>query len=196
MGPAAQGDEALLEKCLRGEPGAWDEFLRRFSKLIYWSIRQTMEDSRFSAREDLVADIFQDIFGKIFEKNALSGLRDAQHLKKFLVVMSAHETMDKLRGLSRADEKTVFIDAGAPDIQASLQNSPDTSADRHEKNAVISEVLDSLGAKERACIEFHIFDGKTHREIGLILGFSQETVSTIIRRTKDKLRKKFIKKGF
>ena len=47
--------------------------------------------------------------------------------------------------------------------------------------------LGRLSPKERTCVEWHYLDGRTHREIGLILGLPLNTVTSIIHRTRQKL---------
>ena len=194
--PVAEG--ALLEGCLRRDPDAWEEFTGRFSKLIYWSIRQILNDSSFGSREDLVADIFQDVFSKLFEKNVLAGLKDAEHLKKFLVVLSTHQTLDRIKSLSRLEGKSISLDAplaGAVEEEAGLGD-PREAVHEQEKRELIGEVMDSLTPKERACVEFYIFDGKSYQEIALVVGFTSDAVSSVISRAKDKIRKKMIKSKF
>ncbi len=202
MGAPFKNDETLLAACLQGDGSAWDEFLRRFSRLIYWSIRQTIQESRFRGRDDIAGDVFQDVFGRLFERREILRLKDASNIRKFLVVLSANLTHDRLKALSRHEGKSVYIDAiseeGAPEdqtLQASRESDPAQSAVRNEKRLMVSEVLDGLGSRERACLELHFFDGRTHREISMILGIPQDTVSSVIRRAKDKIREKFIHKG-
>lgn len=200
MTPPFENDETLLAACLRGDAGAWDEFVKRYSRLIYWSIRQTVRQSRFGAREDLVGDVFQDVFGKIFEKSAMLRLNDARNIRKFLVVLSANLTLDRLKGLSRLEGKSVYLDA--PEGEAglcgpidTLESGPAGTAARKERQAIVVDVLGGLSTREKACLEMHFFDGRTHREIALVLGLPQDTVSSIIRRAKEKIKDKFIKKG-
>lgn len=191
-------DGALLQGCLHSDADAWDEFTGRFSKLIYWSIRQIMNDSSFGSREDIIADIFQDIFSKLFEKNVLAGVKDAEHLKKFLVVLSTHQTLDRIKSLSRLEGKSISLDSpltASEEEEVSLQG-PVGSAHENEKRAVIGEVMDSLTPKERSCVEFYILDGKSYQEIALIVGFTSDAVSSVISRAKYKIRKKMIKSKF
>ena len=198
MPPAFLSDEALLKGCLGSDTRAWDEFIARFSKLIYWAIRQSLNKTRFSSREDLVSDIFQDVFRKIFENNKLLDLKDAGHLKKFLVVLSTHMALDRIKSLSRFEEKSVFVDAGlaakqedeglAGVVAASPDQNPDALAHENEKRRILAEAMEALVPKERACLEFSVHDNKTHYEISLLLGVSQDMVSSFIRRAKDKIR--------
>ncbi len=202
--PSPSGEEALLGACLRQDEGAWDEFIRRYSKLIFWSIRQTLSQSSFGSRHDLPAELFQEVFQRILEKKEMLRLKDAANIKKFLVVLSAHLTLDRMKAISRAEGRSVYIDAEprginegglAGELEWADQENPADQAHRGEKQAIVEEVLESLGSRERACLEMDVFDDKTHQQIGQILGIPQDTVSSAIRRAKDKMREKFIKKG-
>lgn len=194
------GDKPLLDACLRGEPGAWEEFVRRYSRLVYWSINRTLDRSRFAGRTDLAADLFQDSFRKIFDRKEMLRLDDPAGVKKFLVVLAANLTLDRLKALSREEGRSVFIDAaeeGAPAFE-SLESpgaGPADMAHAREKEAVVAGVLETLSPKERACLEMSVFDGRSHREIGLVLGLPQDTVSSLVRRTKEKVRQKLVEKG-
>jgi RNA polymerase sigma-70 factor, ECF subfamily len=196
-------DEELVSACLEGRKEAWDEFVGRFSKLIYWSITRTVEKQPFGGVEELCEEVFQEVFRKLLEKEELSKLRDAKNIRKFLSVIACHAAMDKLKSLGRYERKNVSPDLGSlfPDgdeIPASLGLEHESPADlvlSREKDALIEETLGGLSPKERSCVEMHYLDGRTHQEIGVVLGLSQDTVSTVIRRAKDKLRKDFLKKG-
>jgi RNA polymerase sigma-70 factor (ECF subfamily) len=182
-------DRKLIEGCLSGRKDSWDAFVDRFSKLIYWGIRRTLEGTPFRERTDLCGEIFQELFERLVEKDRLSQLRDAQSVRKFLSVMACRHTLDKIKGLSRLEKKQ------GPDEGLGLPSDPSGAAHGREVNEAVAEVLEELSAKERACIELCLFDGKTHREAAEALGLAPDTVSTVIRRAKDKLRAKLTDKG-
>jgi len=199
-------DEALVAACVEGEKDAWDAFVERFSKLIYWSIRKTLEDAGSAKKTGIVDDIFQSVFEKLLEKEELGRLRNLKSIAKFLSVMACHETLDKIRRLSVLD-KNFFsmhskISEGGPDSGnfvgdnlKDFSSDPSQKAASKETEALVDEVLNRLSVKERACVELHYLDGKTHREIAELMGLSQDTVSTVVRRTKEKLKTLFLEKG-
>ena len=196
-------DQALIAGCIAGRKESWDIFVERFSRLVYWAIRKTLSASAFKNRSDLSQDIFQEFFVKFIEKNELERLRNADSLRKFLTVSACHLTMDKLKSLSRYDKKTVqeIIFDGGSNPSDPLQKvesgvlDPGSHAVSKEQQGVIFEVLENLSSKEHLCVEWHYLEGKTHKEIAGILGLPQDTVSTVIRRTKEKLKKAFEEKG-
>ena len=192
MPDSSASDHDLISGCLEGRKGSWADFVDRFSKLIYWSIHKTLEGGSFCARKDICEDIFQEVFKRLLEKEELARLRDIQRVRKFLSVMACHATLDTIKSLKRHEKKTVPIELETFEEKGGV---PADFAVSKEKNEIIAGILNALPLKERACIELHYLDGRTHSEVGRILGMSQDTVSTVIRRTKEKLKTRFGEKG-
>ncbi len=188
-------DQELLRACLEDRVGAWDEFVRRFSKLIYWSIQQVLKDSSFQAQQDWVDDLFQEVFRKIFEKKSLLGLRDSEGLKKYLVVLSTHTVLDRVKASSRATHRVDRLDDVSELAISDDSLTPLETLESEDRRKVVTEVLDSLKPRERACVEFFILEEMSHREIGLLVGLETEAVSSVIKRAKNRIREKLIKKG-
>ena len=181
---------------MEGKKAAWDIFVERFSKLIYWSIHKTLEASSFRERKELTQEIFQEVFKRLLEKEELSRLQNVDGLKKFLTVMACHAAMDKIKSLSRRENRYLSgtgFGEGAH-WQLGSDSNPANEIASREQQALIAQVFNELPAKERFCMEWCL-EGKTHREISDILGIPQDTVSSLIRRTKDKLKKIFIEKN-
>ncbi len=42
-----ESDSELLSGCITGNKAAWDVFVERYSKLIYWNVRKTLEKTVF-----------------------------------------------------------------------------------------------------------------------------------------------------
>ncbi len=185
-------DEELVNGCLAGNKKSWDIFVERYAKLIYWSIRKTLNASAFSKRAHWVDEIFQEVFEKFLENNILASLENVKSLKGFICITACHLTLDKIKAASRREIKSVSIEAGV--LLESLD--PASQALSKEKETLVENALGGLSEKERFCIELHYLEGRTHNEISGILGLPQDTVSTIIRRSKEKMKKSFEEKGF
>ncbi|MBI2095735.1 MAG: sigma-70 family RNA polymerase sigma factor [Candidatus Omnitrophica bacterium] len=188
-------DGELVAGCLDGQKESWSVFVDRFSRLIYWSLRKTLEDTSYRGRQDLLDDLFQEFFRRLLESDRLARLRDAESIRKYLCVAASHLAMDKMKSLRRWELK----DAGTEEApEAGLVVDPkdvSRTAVQNEADALIAEVFDGLSEEEKRCAEWHWLDGKTHREIAELAELPQDTVSTLLRRTKEKLRKKFLEKG-
>jgi RNA polymerase sigma factor (sigma-70 family) len=199
-------DASLISACIAGEKGAWDIFVSRFSRLIYWSASKTLANSYFKDREDLIEDIFQEIFERLLEKEELKKLRDSDGIRKFLCVLACHAAMDKIKILSRYEKTTlksdITFEESDPekplyfsDVIPDEGKNPSETILYKESQVILSRLLTKLPPKDRTCLEMHYLDGLTHKEIAETLGFPQDTVSTIIRRAKDTLRQGLQRKG-
>lgn len=200
-------DKELLAACLKGDKAAWDVFVDRYAKLVHWSIRKTLADSEFRGRPELAGDIFQIFFERLISGDKLSELREITSLAKFLSVSASYATMDHLKSLRRREAKEGSLDKvllsseGDPaknqtpqDILAS-DLSTDTAVLDQEKTRIMAESLRCLSDAERIYLEMCYFDGKTHKEISLLLGIPENTVASSIRRAREKLKPILLKKG-
>ena len=183
-----KNDGELVLGCLRGEAASWEMFVDRFARLVHWSIRRALEGTPFKARADLCEDIFQEFFKRLIERGELSRLRETVNVRKFLSVSAIHLTLDRVKSLSRY-EKSFKAET------VCLSEDPGKDAARHEALFLVQAVVEDLDEKERVCLELHYLDGKSHREIGEILALPQDTVSTVIRRTREKMRQRLLEKG-
>ena len=192
--PESPSDQELLTGCLEGSQESWNIFVERFSKLIYWSIHRTLETYSFKGQTDLPHEIFQDFFAGFLEKNKLRKLKETSSLRKFLTVTACHSTVDRIKALGDIEKRV----APGEELDFSITDKeldPGLGAASGERAALVSKALEGLSPKERLCVEWHYLDGKTHREISELLGMSQDTISSLIRRSKDKLKKIFLENG-
>ena len=160
----------------------------RFSKLVHWSIRNTLERSPYKSRHDFCEDVFQEFFKKLLQREELASLKESANLKKFLVISSANLTLDRLKALSRYEKATEPLEAFSPE-------DPGKGAAHEEAMSLVREVLEELTGRERVCVELHYLDGSNHRQIAEILNLPLDTVSSVIRRTREKLKERLIERG-
>ena len=188
-------DQELIAGCLRGEATAWDLFVERFAKLVHWSIRRSFEYSPPGGREEFCREVFQDFFQQLIDKNELSKLREVRHLRKFLSVMACHLALDRLKSLSRHTKKMRPVE-DLPPLEEGVLLVSGESQDPVDWEGILSGSLSGLSPQERACLEFYLVDGKTASEVGQILGIPENTVHSVVRRSKEKLKDKLIEKGY
>ena len=185
----APDDVKILQGCLRGEKNAWDGFVDRYSKLIYWSIWRSLETRGVPNKEDICRETFQEFFRRMLEPARLEKAAGAVSLPKYLQVTAANLTGERFRRsetLGRFEVAQEDADAPAADLN---------EAGATERRAILHAVLGSLKPRVRACLELHYLDGQTHQAISQQLGIPQDTVSSILRRAKETVRKRLKDKG-
>jgi len=193
-----EDDRALVDACVAGEKRAWDEFVGRFSKLVWWSVGKAFAGTPYASRRDVHEDVFQETFARLLERGELGTLREATSVRKFLAVSACRRALDRAKSLSRAERRTsAGEDAESPILDTISDGAPDPAeaASGTERRRLVAETLQGLPSRERLCIEMHYGEGLTHREISEALGIPQDTVSTVIRRTRVKLKSLLEEKG-
>ncbi len=182
----------LIEGCLNKDNKAWAIFVERFTGLIFYSVKKRLEAQNFRfARED-VEDIVQSIFLEIWRRGLLAQVRERKKIDAWLSIMSQNRAVDFIRKkrerLMSEDELKSF---------EKLLPAADDPIEELEKMEVwenLQEAVSSLSDRDKVVIELFIIYEKTHREIAEFMKLPINTVSTIIRRSKEKL-KKFLKEG-
>ena len=191
------GDQELVERCLARDTAAWGIFVDRFSRLIHWAIHHSLESEPPGGREEFSREVFQEFFERLLAKNELARLRRVKNIRRFLVVSACHLASDRLRSLSRHSRNTQPLeDWATPDDTGPAASAELPGAGSAELDAVLESALADLPARERACLDFHLVQGKGAQEVGRLLGIPEDTVRTVVRRAKDKLRNKLARKGF
>lgn len=181
-------DEELIAGCLLGSKDSWDFFCERFSKLIHWSIRRTLDHSSYRGRREILDDIFQDVFKRLLDRNELAKLKEAVSVRKFLSVMASNAAIDRVRILRRHEARCsdpfeeALTGGGFPDPDPAIE------AGVNESREILGRILDALKPKERSVLESFYLDGLSHKVIAQRWGISVDGVQALIRRTREKLK--------
>ncbi len=179
----------LIARCLRKEKEAWDMFVRQYARLIYWAIRKRLTISGFLCDEDDIGNIFQDVFVSILEGNKLAQVKDAKFIPGWLSMVASNKTVDFMREKVRRDARS------APEPAVFKDNRFEQEVYDNDVNGLLKDIIEGLTAKEKIIISLNLLEERTHKEIGQILGMPMNTVSTIIARTKEKIKKELEKRG-
>ncbi len=183
-------DEAeLIRRCINKEKEAWDVFVKRYAKLIYWAIKKRFSLSNFAFSDDDVQNIFQEVFLSIIKEDKLMQLKDSKMVSGWLAMVASNKTIDFMREKIRVSEHFIY------DAPPSKEQKPANNLFDKETTDIVKNIIDTLSNKEKIIISLNLFEDKTHREIGSMLDIPISTVSTIISRTKIKLKEQLKTKG-
>jgi len=182
-------DAELIKRCLSKDKKAWNLFIQKYSRLIYWAIQKRLSLSGFSCNQADIEDIFQDVFVTILRDNKLLQLKNAQYLAGWLSMIASSRAVDFMRRKAHREHSLVVDPPALKDITLTQQLSDRDFA------AQIKEIVASLSDRERIIISLNVLEGKTHKEIAHIVGSPINTISTVIARTKEKIKNKLRKRG-
>ena len=188
-------DEELIAGCLEGRKDSWDLFCERFSKLIHWSIRRTLDRSPFRGRQEILEDIFQDVFKRLLDRNELAKLKQTISLRKFLCVTACNAALDRVRMLKHRETQGEESDEESSAYESVCVPDPASEAVANESREILSLMLDTLKTKERSVLESFYLDGLSHKVIAQRWGFSEDGVEALIRRTREKLKQTLGRRG-
>lgn len=182
-------EEELIRRCINKEKESWDIFVERYSRLIYWAIRKRLKASNFSFSDDDVQNIFQEVFLSLLEGGKIAQLRNIKLICSWLAMIASNKAIDFMREAIYDKQRLV--------ADVALLKGFDCKQDLSNKEtiSIFKNIINTLSNKEKIIISLNLLEEKTHKEISGILGLPINTISTVIARTKEKIRREFSKYG-
>lgn len=141
----------------------------------------------FPNREDLVQEVFQEVFEKLVVRAELENLESVGSIRRYLSVMASRAAADKAKWVVRAGKRFVAEEslegyaAGRGTVSQAIAN---------ETSAAIESALGELTDRERTLVELTYLNELTFREAGELLGVEEEAARAIVRRAKEKIHTK------
>ncbi|MCQ9207996.1 MAG: sigma-70 family RNA polymerase sigma factor [Omnitrophica bacterium] len=179
----------LIKRCLKKDKKAWDIFVQQYSKLIYWAIRKRLTASGFKLDQDDINSIFQEVFLSILEGDKLRKLKDAQTIPGWLAIIASNKTVDFMRR-AISDERR-FVS----DMPVLTEDKFKQKLYRRDLIDIVGSLINNLPAQVKIIISLNLLEQRTHKEIAAMMNIPINTVSTIIARTKQKLKEELERKG-
>jgi RNA polymerase sigma-70 factor, ECF subfamily len=168
-------DRDLIERCSRGDQGAWSELFRRYDPVVTRATR--------GVRGVEVADVRQEVWARLVEKGAPAGLRLERpgSLRAFFARVAVRVALDHRRRC-RASNSEEPIDA---ETAAGPSDDPEAAAIRAEELRTVALGLCRLAANERNAriLRLYLRDGLGPAEIAASgVGLSAKGVASLLRR--------------
>lgn len=184
--------EELVERCIRKDESAWDEFIRQYQGLIREAVYYRLNNA---IRND-VDDIVQEVFFKLWKSDKLSSLRDTSRLKGWLVVVTTNMTLSygrlpyKRWKITRSIHERLSDDKSVTFGDNIMSKEPDPAMSAEIKEAIlcVEEGINALNPKEKVALKLNAYDGETQKDIAGIMNIPASTASSLIRRAKIKIR--------
>ncbi len=173
----------LIERCINREEKAWSGFINRFSGLVYYSARERLKRNGFSFSEQDIQDIVQNVFMDIWEKSRLSEVRERDKIKAWLSIVGQTRALNFIRKKRERllGEEELF----------KVENIVSDKEKGHGAELIeeLEMAIENFPPREKIILKLNIIHGKTHKEIADFMNMPINTVSTIIARRKETLRK-------
>ena len=173
----------LIERCIRREERAWEEFVERFSGLLYYSAKRRLEKSGMMFMRQDVDDIVQAMFLDIWEKRRLEGVKDRKKITGWLSVTAQNRALNymrKKREILLREEDLYKINNIRADGKGCIDE---------ELIAGLERCIEDFEPGHKIIFKLNIIYGKTYKEIARFMNMPLSTVATIIARKKRKVKK-------
>jgi RNA polymerase sigma-70 factor (ECF subfamily) len=169
-----QADSDLVERCLNGDLGAFEEVYRQHSTRLY-NLAFRMVGNAADA-EDLLQDIFLTAYRK------LDSFRGAAALGTWLYRLGMNVCLDRLRSkAARQDQATDTLDER---LGKTTQSNTLGSVSRID----LERAIESLPEGSRAAFLLHDVEGFDHHEVGQILGVAEGTSKSQVHKARLRIR--------
>lgn len=168
----ATSERELVERCRRGEEGAFQELVERYKDLVFALIARTVQDR--SRAEDLAQDVFLRIH------RGLPYFRGEARLSTWIYRIVANVCFQEPDGRS-----TVPLDEARSDHVAS---SGDRRFGDFELRDRLEKAIARLPAHYRLLVAAHYLDGVRYEDLAEALQLPLGTVKTQLYRAKRQLR--------
>jgi len=172
-----QDELTLIERCRRGDPGAFEELYRTHAGRLY-SVALRLVGNPADA-EDLLQEIFLAAHRK------LDTFRGESALGTWLYRLATNLCLDHLRsrtGRSRQVTDSMDDEQGLFDVASS------TLAEQTVTRMDLERALARLPEGCRAAFVLHDVEGLEHREVAEILGVAEGTSKSQVHKARLKLR--------
>ena len=171
---APDHERELIERCRRGEVGAFDELIDRYKNLVFAMIHRTIPDP--SSADDLAQDVFLRIH------RGLPYFRGEARLSTWVYRIVVNVCMqDRGRGA-----QSVSLD------DANARVSTPAAADRHANDLELRDRLEKaitqLPPQQRVLIAAHYLRGVQYEELAEAMNLPLGTVKNQLHRAKRQLR--------
>jgi len=195
-------DLGFVQRCVKGENLAWDEFFNRYSRLIYNYIHSVLKVKGFTNSNDLVDDIFQGVYCHLIDNDyyklkSFKG-KNGCSLASWLRQVTINYTLDSLRkfknplSLDEEDENGFSLKEVVPSDLPAV----DELIIKEEKSISLQECIELLESDEKYLLELNIFQGLDLETLKDHLKVSRGAIDMKKSRIIAKLKDCFKRKGF
>ncbi len=195
-------DLEFVRRCVKGDKRAWNEFVERYSSLIYNYIHSVLKVKGRAFSQENINDLFHDIFLSLakdnFKKLGSFQARNGSSLASWLRQVTINFTIGylrKLKPLVSIDQET---DDGSSLAEILSSNSPSVTdlLSQEERLMHLKDCIDKLALDDKYFLELHIYRGLAIEELKTYLKVSRPAIDMRKSRIVERLRECFKDKGF
>ncbi|MCM2372629.1 RNA polymerase sigma factor [Aporhodopirellula aestuarii] len=184
-----EDDRALVDRLLRGDAIAWEDFVTRFGRIVRSRVADVAVAFGHGNDDDAVDDATADVFAVILANDAaaLQAYEGRSSLVTYLAVVA---TRCATRGFARkridgsGNEQEDSLDSAA-----SGDDEPVRRIIRKEQQQRLLETLAELPEKQQQVVRLFHLESQSYAEISKRLNMPIGSIGVTLRRAEERLRK-------
>jgi len=195
-------DLEFVQRCSNGDKRSWDEFVDKYSRLIYNYIHSVLRIKGYAFTQQIIQDLFQEIFLLLtkdnFKKLKTFEGRNNCSLASWLRQVTVNFTIDyirktkKLISINEKDEKGFSLEDILSDNSEPLLD----KISMQENLGQLKDCVAGLSIDEKYFLELYLNQGLSLEKLREQIGVSRGAIDMRKARIIEKLRKCFKAHGF
>src|SRR5438270_13380988 len=185
--PLRDIDRQLIDRCLRKEPGGWNDFVDRYMGLIYHVIHHVSHARSIVLSAADIEDIAGEIFFEVVDDDyrVLRRFKGASSLPTYLTVVARRICVKEVIKRHREAElgHTQAHRANIVDDDASGEAEAIATAEEVER------MLESLPERDAEVVRLYHLKYLNYRQISKQLGIPENSVGPILAKARKRMRK-------
>ena len=184
--PLREIDRQLIDRCLKKEPGAWNDFVDRYMGLIYHVIHHVSHARSIVLStpdiEDIAAEIFLEVVDD--EYDVLRKFKGASSLPTYLTVVARRICVKEV--IKRQREAELGHSSAH---RAVMGEEASTEAEAIASAEEVERMLEHLPEREAEVIKLYHLKYLNYRQIGKQLGIAENSVGPILAKARQHLKR-------
>lgn len=180
-------DRNLLQRCLAGEPGAWNDFVNRFIGLFVHVINHTAHTRSVPLSPDDVDDLCAEVFVVLLANDCvvLRRFQGRSSLATYLTVVARRVVVREIARRRKAEAL-----GHVPAHQSSLERADATVREQRQvdNREEVLQLIETLPTADADVVrQFHL-EGRSYREISDQLGIPENSIGPTLTRARARMR--------
>jgi len=201
MKSSFEEDRQLIAKCLSGDRGAWETLVRRFSNLVYQTVRNTFLTKQIPFNKQDLEDFHNTVFLRLFEQGCaklkLYQGRNGCTLASWIRIVTVRIVLNHLR--KKGVDGPLWEKKKTPVEELSWLRGEDQGPlalmESAEQEKLVHEGMESLAPRDRLFMKLHVDQGLAVEEVADAMQISVQNAYVVKHRAVERLKSYLVSRG-
>ena len=178
-----EDDGPIVEACIKKDAAAWAVLVKKYSGLISASIANRLKKYGFDPVCEDTEEMRQNVLTSIWTDGKLEKVRNRKNIAYWISIVAGNAAIEEMRKKASGENPKFVPICDTFDMEAADLETPA----KKELSEAIERSIGRLPPKEQMVAKLNLLHGVEYREIAEMLNMPKGTVSSCIKRAKEKL---------